>query len=95
MIRSWVLGNEAHENRNGVLLFYLLCVSEKYKVYYERSDLYEQQTSIRYFGLYETYKKEISVDTYMYYTKSSFCRRIVHAQDWNNRLVARIKRLVF
>nr|DAD57988.1 MAG TPA: hypothetical protein [Caudoviricetes sp.] len=21
LIRSWVLGNEAHENRNGVLLF--------------------------------------------------------------------------
>ena len=36
MIRSWVLGNEAHENRNGVLLFILLCVSEKYKAYYER-----------------------------------------------------------
>ena len=28
MIRSWVLGNEAHENRNGVLLFYI-CVCEK------------------------------------------------------------------
>ena len=29
MIRSWVLGNEAHENRNGVLLFILLCVVTK------------------------------------------------------------------
>ena len=29
-------------------------------------------------------KKEISVDTYVYYTKSSFCRRIIHAQYWNN-----------
>ena len=36
MIRSWVLGNEAHENRNGVLLFILLCVSENYNAYYER-----------------------------------------------------------
>lgn len=35
MIRSWVLGNEAHENRNGVLLFILLCVSENYNSYYE------------------------------------------------------------
>ena len=25
LIRSWVLGNESHENRNGVLLFYI-CV---------------------------------------------------------------------
>ena len=25
MIRSWVLGNEAHENRNGVLLFIFVC----------------------------------------------------------------------
>ena len=31
LIRSWVLGNEAHENRNGVLLFMLLCVSENTK----------------------------------------------------------------
>ena len=23
---SWVLGNEAYENRNGVLLFYIMCV---------------------------------------------------------------------
>ena len=29
MIRSWVLGNEAHENRNGVLLFYII-VCENY-----------------------------------------------------------------
>ena len=28
MIRSWVLGNEAHENRNGVLLFGI-CVLAK------------------------------------------------------------------
>ena len=27
MIRSWVLGNEAHENRNGVLLL-CLCVAK-------------------------------------------------------------------
>lgn len=33
MIRSWVLGNEAHENRNGVLLFILLCV-KKYGGFY-------------------------------------------------------------
>lgn len=25
MIRSWALGNEAHENRNGVLLFIFVC----------------------------------------------------------------------
>ena len=30
MIRSWVLGNEAHENRNGVLLFYI-CVLKRVK----------------------------------------------------------------
>jgi len=34
LIRSWVLGNEAHENRNGVLLF--MCVSENYNSFYER-----------------------------------------------------------
>ena len=28
LIRSWVLGNEAHEKRNGVLLFILLCVKK-------------------------------------------------------------------
>ena len=30
MIRSWVLGNEAHENRNGVLFFYI-CVLKRVK----------------------------------------------------------------
>lgn len=35
LIRSWVLGNEAHENRNGVLLFILLC-REHYNSCYER-----------------------------------------------------------
>ena len=29
MIRSWVLGNESHENRNGVLLFLYYCVLAK------------------------------------------------------------------
>nr|DAG55665.1 MAG TPA: hypothetical protein [Caudoviricetes sp.] len=28
MIRSWVLGNEAHENRNGVLLFYICALAK-------------------------------------------------------------------
>ena len=28
LIRSWILGNEAHENQNGVLLFYI-CVSRE------------------------------------------------------------------
>lgn len=40
LVRSWVLGNEAHENRNGVLLFILLCVREKCIPYNERSDVY-------------------------------------------------------
>jgi len=31
LIRSWVLGNEAHENRNGVLLFYII-VCENFMV---------------------------------------------------------------
>ena len=35
--------------------------------------------NIRYIGLYETYQKEISVDTNLYYTESPFCRRIIYA----------------
>lgn len=33
MIRSWVLGNEAHENRNGVLLFLYMCVKNLWWIY--------------------------------------------------------------
>lgn len=41
LIRSWVLGNEAHENRNGVLLFFFI-VCEKFMVdlyFTERRDI--------------------------------------------------------
>ena len=33
MIRSWVLGNEAHENRNGVLLFFLFVCENLWWIY--------------------------------------------------------------
>ena len=36
MIRSWVLGNEAHENRNGVLLFIFVLKRVKYISFNER-----------------------------------------------------------
>ena len=38
MIRSWVLGNEAHENRNGVLLFKLLCVKIIVGLYFKKGN---------------------------------------------------------
>ena len=41
MIRSWVLGNEAHENRNGVLLFYICVLKRvKYISFNERKVIY-------------------------------------------------------
>ena len=55
MIRSWVLGNEAHENRNGVLLF----IREIYMLLYEINN-----------NLKEDYTMEIKelkkiIETYM------------------------------
>lgn len=38
LIRSWVLGNEAHENRNGVLLFIFVC-SRILRLLYPYSEL--------------------------------------------------------
>ena len=40
LIRSWVLGNEAHENRNGVLLFFIMCVKKLWHVYIYRKEDY-------------------------------------------------------
>ena len=40
LIRSWVLGNEAHENRNGVLLFIFVC-SRILRFLYEVDDIYD------------------------------------------------------
>ena len=39
MIRSWVLGDEAHENRNGVLLFIFVC-RENRTSFYERTVIF-------------------------------------------------------
>ena len=55
LIRSWVLGNEAHENRNGVLLF----IREIYMLLYEINN-----------NLKEDYTMEIKelkkiIETYM------------------------------
>lgn len=58
MIRSWVLGNEAHENRNGVLLFILLCVSEKYMSFNERSDIYDISTGTEFLDDDKFYRLE-------------------------------------
>ena len=40
---------------------------------------YEYGSELLCRGLYEVDQKEISVDTYIYHTESSFCRRTVYA----------------
>ena len=77
MIRSWVLGNEAHENRNGVLLFFLLlCVSEIYNSFYERMvifmldlDLFDALETISLMDDYEFEKTRLEFEKNGYILK--------------------------
>ena len=58
----------------------VLCVRENFNFYYERMVIfYEYGSELLCRGLYEVDQKEISVDTYIYHTESSFCRRTVYA----------------